>query len=126
MAQFIYGESRGAQFDERVLAHLQVVILNKLRRRESFAFSWEEPRGFVSIWVHPSVALQFIYSGNRAPSLNRAWLELLAESANSTGGLHPLPEPPADAVFEVYADRTAPTTASTVASSAGSPASSKR
>lgn len=94
MAQFIYDDTRGAQFDDRVLAHLQVVMLNKLRRRESFSFSWEEPRGLVSIWVHPSVALQFIYSGSRTPSLNRSWLELLADSANSTGGLHTLPEPP--------------------------------
>lgn len=100
MAQFIYGDSRGAQFDERMLAHLQVVMLNKLRRCESFSFSWEEPRGFVSIWVHPSVALQFVYSGNRAPSLNRAWLELLAEAANSTSGLHPLPEPPPESITE--------------------------
>jgi len=103
VAQFIYDDARGAQFDDRLLAHVQVVMLNKLRRRESFAFSWEEPRGFVSIWVHPGVAMQFIYSGNRPPSLNRAWLELLAESANSTGGLHPLPEPPQDETFNTDA-----------------------
>ena len=94
MGLFIYDEARRAEFDDRTLSHLQVVILNKLRRKESFVFSWEETRGFVSVWLDPGVALQFVYLGNREPPLNRAWLELLAESANSTVGLLSLPEPP--------------------------------
>jgi hypothetical protein len=91
---FIYDDTRRVEFDERALAHLQVVMLNKLRRRESFTFSWEEHHRHVTVWIHPSVALQFVYSGNRPPKLNRAWLELLADSANSTTGLLALPEPP--------------------------------
>ena len=94
MGLFIYDDARRAEFEDRALAHLQVVILNKLRRRESFVFSWEETRGFVSVWLHPGVAMQFVYLSNRAPTMNRAWLELLAESANSTVGLLSLPEPP--------------------------------
>jgi hypothetical protein len=91
---FIYDDARRAEFEDRTLSHLQVVILNKLRRQESFVFSWEETRGFVSVWLHPGVAVQFVYMTDRAPTMNRAWLELLAESANSTVGLLSLPEPP--------------------------------
>ncbi|WP_442545361.1 DUF7882 family protein [Clavibacter capsici] len=29
--------------DDRTVAHLQVVIISKLRSRDSFAFSWTEP-----------------------------------------------------------------------------------
>ena len=95
MGQLVYAlESRRIEIDDRTLAHLQVVILNKLRRRESFAFSWDDNRGVVSFWLHPSVALQFVYSGNRQPALNRAWLELLADAANSNAGLVVLAEPP--------------------------------
>ena len=94
MGLFIYDEARRAEFDDRTLSHLQVVILNKLRRKESFVFSWEETRGFVSVWLHPGVAVQFVYVSNRLPTMNRTWLELLAESANSTVGLLSLPEPP--------------------------------
>ena len=94
MGLFIYDDARRAEFEDRTLAHLQVVILNKLRRQESFVFSWEETRGFVSVWLHRGVAIQFVYLTNRDLPMNRAWLELLAESANSTVGLLPLPEPP--------------------------------
>ena len=37
--------------------------------------------------------MQFVYSGNRRPVLNRLWLEQLAEAANSVNGLVLLPEP---------------------------------
>jgi hypothetical protein len=37
--------------------------------------------------------MQFVYSGNRRPLLNRLWLEQLADAANSTSGLVLLPEP---------------------------------
>lgn len=94
MGLFIYDDARRAEFEDRTLSHLQVVILNKLRRQESFVFSWEETRGFVSVWLHPGVAVQFVYMTNRPPTMNRTWLELLAESANSTVGLLSLPEPP--------------------------------
>ncbi|WP_022891531.1 hypothetical protein [Agromyces subbeticus] len=93
MGMFIYGHERHADFDDRVLAHLQMVMTNKLRRQESFSFSWQEERGWIAIWIHPSVSLQFIYTGNREPALNMRWLDLLAEAANSVAGLVPVPEP---------------------------------
>ncbi|PWC05933.1 ATP-dependent DNA ligase [Agromyces badenianii] len=95
MGKFVYDDSRQAEFEDRALLHLQTTILNKLRRQESFVFTWWDSRGgFVSVWLHPSVALQFVYAGNRMPTENRAWLEALSDAANSTSGLVLVPEPP--------------------------------
>lgn len=95
----VYGDS-GLQieFDDRVLAHIQVVVIIKLRRNEGFAFSWKEPTevgdGRSSIWVHPAIPLYFKFSDGKQPPLNRAWLELLTVTANSAGGLRVVEEPP--------------------------------
>ena len=93
MGTLIYNGGISLTIDDRILAHLQVVIINKLRRREAFVFTWDDSSQQVSCWIGPSVPLEFIYSGNRQPALNRSWLELLALSANSNGGLMALPEP---------------------------------
>ncbi len=97
MGRLIYDHTTAIEFDDRVLAHLQVVILSKMRRNESFAFSWEYGReagsGRTTVWVHPSMNLRFRYNGSRAPELNRAWLEELSVLANSANGLRLIPEP---------------------------------
>lgn len=100
MGQFIYGTpSISVDFDDRVLAHLKVVILSKVRRGESFAFSWEyeesQGSGRSSIWIHPAVPLQFNFDGGNEPKLNRSWVEQLVQSANTPSGLRVLPEPEA-------------------------------
>jgi hypothetical protein len=98
MGQFIYGNpSVAVDFDDRVLAHLKVVVLAKVRRGESFTFSWEYTAaagsGHSSIWIHPTIPLQFNFLGNREPRLNRAWVEELMQLANTPAGLRPTPEP---------------------------------
>lgn len=98
MGKFIYEGSVTVDLDDRVLAHVQVVIGQKLRRGEAFHFTWrEDPSlgdGRTSVWLHPSAALVYKYFGSRQPNLNRAWLEALTYTANSTSGLHIVPEPP--------------------------------
>src|SRR6478736_3862482 len=98
MGKFIYNSSaREIDIDDRTLAHLRVAILNKLRRSESFAMTWEHGvengSGRTTMWLHESVPLQFVFSGNRQPTLNRLWIEQLLLAANSTGGLVNVPEP---------------------------------
>ncbi|MGH3704363.1 MAG: ATP-dependent DNA ligase [Agromyces sp.] len=98
MGKLIYNSSsRELEIDDRTLAHLRVAILNKLRRSESFAMTWEHGvengSGRTTIWLHESIPLQFVFSGNRQPTLNRLWVEQLLLSANSTNGLHYVPEP---------------------------------
>lgn len=92
MGTFYYGDARYAiPIEDRALAHLKLVILTKLRRNESFAFSWdkgiENGHGRGTIWIHPALALHFDFAGTRHPEINRAWLEEMSISANQTLGL---------------------------------------
>lgn len=96
MGSLVYDDDRTAEFDDRTLAHLQVIIVNKLRRLESFPFTWNDEHRSMSVWISPSTPIAFVYHGNRRPKLNRAWLEDLALVANSVGGLVVVPEPPVD------------------------------
>lgn len=100
MGKLTYDSTLTVDFDDRVLAHLQLVIGAKLRRGESFYFSWrDDPAvgdGRSTLWLHPTIPLHFKYAGGRAPSINRAWIDLLMSSANSPSGLHLMPEPPED------------------------------
>jgi hypothetical protein len=101
MGTFTYGATFSADIDDRVLAHLQVVIGAKLRRNESFYFSWvDETRnvpGRTTVWLHPSIPLLYLYSGVSMPMLNREWLEALSVTANTAGGLQLTTEPGGDA-----------------------------
>ena len=87
MGMLVYNGRMTLTIDDRVLAHLQVVVINKLRRRESFTFTCEDGTQEAVCWMGPSIPLEFVYSGNRRPLLNREWLELMAMSANSNSGL---------------------------------------
>jgi len=93
MGTLIYNGGVTLAIDDRTLSHLQVVIIDKLRRRESFTLTWDDGATQTVCWVGQSIPLEFVYSGNRRPVLNRGWLELLALSANSNGGLMAVPEP---------------------------------
>jgi hypothetical protein len=93
-----YGDSAVAiTFDDRVLAHLQLVIGSKLRRHESFFFSWSEGvdagGGRGTLWFDSSIPLRFKYSSGASPAINRDWVELLNRSASSNQGMMLLPEP---------------------------------
>ena len=92
MGKLIYGDSdMGIDIDDRSLAHLQVVIGNKLRRGESFFFSWKDDPGVgdgrSAIWLDRAIPLYFKFSGGRAPELNRDWILDLTVSANSGTGM---------------------------------------
>jgi hypothetical protein len=97
MGKLTYDSTLTADFDDRVLAHIQVVIGAKLRRGEAFYFTWrDDPQGGdgrSTIWMHPSIPLAYKYFGGRSPSLNRDWIEALMLTANSSGGLQIVPEP---------------------------------
>jgi hypothetical protein len=98
MGKLVYGDSgTEIEFDDRVLTHLQIVIGAKLRRRESFFFSWKDDPavgdGRSSIWLDSSVPLYFRYNGNKVPSINREWITVMTASANSGAGLTFIEEP---------------------------------
>ena len=77
--------------DDRTLTHLQIVIVNKLRRGEAFLMSWrdsvEAGSGRSAIWMHPQVLIYFKFDGSRVPAINERWLHELADSAESSRGL---------------------------------------
>ncbi|MFJ3034849.1 ATP-dependent DNA ligase [Curtobacterium pusillum] len=99
MGHLIYaGEQLDLAVDDRALTHLQIVIVNLLRREHRFVFSWKDDvlrgDGRSAIWLHPNVSLHFKFSGSRVPSINRSWLEELYAAATSGSGLVLTPEPP--------------------------------
>lgn len=85
------GSATPIHIEDRALAHLKVVIATKLRRGESFTVSWEhpddQPRGRSTIWLHPSIPLRFVFDDPEPAKLSREWIESLANSANSSGGI---------------------------------------
>lgn len=98
MGTLTYDSSLAADFDDRTLAHLQIVIGAKLRRNESFYFSWKDDtaigNGRSVIWLHPGIPLSFKFFGGRPPAINRQWIDELMIHANSPAGLQISPEPP--------------------------------
>jgi hypothetical protein len=93
-----YGDSRfPIPVEDRALAHLKIVIVNKLRRGESFTFSWVKSRseghGRSTVWLSPQLALHFEFEGSKAPALNRRWLDELSLVASSGTGLIVVDEP---------------------------------
>lgn len=85
------GSATPINIDDRALAHLKVVIATKLRRSESFTVTWrhpdDQPRGRSTIWLHPSIPLRFVFDDPEPTELSREWIEELASSANSSGGI---------------------------------------
>ena len=85
------GSAMPINIEDRALAHLKVVISGKLRRDESFTLSWQhpegQPRGRSTIWLHPSIPLRFVFDDPNPTELSRSWLEELAQSAHSSGGI---------------------------------------
>ncbi|MCS5498165.1 ATP-dependent DNA ligase [Cnuibacter physcomitrellae] len=97
MGKLLCGPHVVVEFDDRVLAHLQVVITAKLRRGESMLFSWrdspESGDGRTAVWIHPTVDIAFKYYGHRKPTINGAWVDALMLEANKPGGLQLVEEP---------------------------------
>jgi hypothetical protein len=77
--------------DDRLLAHLQVIVSMKLRRGENFFITWRNPTsvgsGRQSLWIDNGLHLAFAYDGSKIPSVNREWIENMSMSAGTNFGL---------------------------------------
>ena len=105
MGHLIYGVAPAIQVDDWALYHLQQVMVTKLRRDESFSFSWgdepavggdealPQPGQHGMVWISKASSLYFSFDKPRQGPLNPQWLTELATVASSTGGLRRLPEP---------------------------------
>jgi hypothetical protein len=84
-------------FDDRSLAHLQIIVGVKLRRHEQFFVSWVDSgdvgSGRSSLWVSPSVPMMFAFSSSRPVRINQDWLKALAATADRPTGIDFVPEP---------------------------------
>jgi hypothetical protein len=91
MGSLYYGGSEPIHIEDRALAHLKVVVATKLRRNESFTLTWKHPEGDSegrsTVWLHPSIPLRFVFDETETPVLSRRWIEDLAHSASSSGGI---------------------------------------
>jgi hypothetical protein len=107
MGKFTFENTIKAEFEDRLLAHLQQVITSKLRRDECFLFTWKEDisvgGGRTSVWVHRGANLVFKFHGGRTPAINPAWLQALTYTANGPHGLYVVPEPDARQVERLHA-----------------------
>ena len=90
MGSITYDGTR-VEFEDRLLTHLQIVIVQKFRREQSFLMSWKDSPtigdGRASIWLTPAVPIYFKFYGSRVPEINRDWLAKLADAADSSHGL---------------------------------------
>ena len=78
---------------DRVLTHLEYVVVQQFRRGESFLLSWidGEANGDGvqerSLWLSPTVPVGFEFDSADAVPLELAWVTALASAAGSTEGL---------------------------------------
>jgi hypothetical protein len=101
VGKLIYGpHGYEIEVDDRTLAHVKIAMFSKLRRNESFSFSWrveaEAGSGRHSIWISPASVVHFHFYGNRPPALNRLWIKQMISAAND-GDLRLMVEPPDEA-----------------------------
>ncbi|MFP3381362.1 hypothetical protein SB767_34135, partial [Bacillus sp. SIMBA_069] len=79
MGYLVYDNNCRVYFDDRVLAHLQLVVVSKLRRKESFVLRFvESPHaggGHTSLWIDSSLPLRFHFLGSRPPGIDPEWVE---------------------------------------------------
>ncbi len=92
MAKLFYGTTvEPITVDDRMLAHVKVVVATKLRRGESFTLSWihgaDEPTGRSTIWLQPAIPLRFVFDSEQPETLDQNLLKRMANDANSSRGL---------------------------------------
>lgn len=98
MGKLVYGNGDlEIDIDDRALAHLQIVIVAKLRRNEAFLLNWTNSPavgdGRSSIWLQQAIPLYFTFDASENQQINRNWLEVLTVAASSPGGLRLVEEP---------------------------------
>ncbi|GAB3617502.1 hypothetical protein GCM10027416_20590 [Okibacterium endophyticum] len=101
MGELIYGAGTVYEIEDRTLAHVKAAVGAKLRRHESFYLSWtpQGNDGRVTLWISPSVPLQFHFNESVPPELSRDWLDALAQSSHSLRGMIISPEADASGIL---------------------------
>ncbi len=94
MGTLIYAGQPAFDLPDRQLRHVQLAVMFKLRHREHFSLSWEPDEGDlgVTLWMNPSVSLQFVFTERKDRPANKAWVDALVATAIS-GNMVVIPEP---------------------------------
>jgi len=91
MGTLFYGGDRTPiRIDDRILAHLRVVVTAKMRRGEGFLLSWTDSvtigDGRSSVWLNARTDLHYKFDGVKEVKLDPALLEQLnVESIQARG-----------------------------------------
>lgn len=97
MGTLTYDGALRVDFEDRLLLHLQLVVSAKLRRGESFIFTWtksvDDGGGRTSVWVDRTIPIMFEYRSNEMPDVSRSWIDELTRSAQRLTGLQITPDP---------------------------------
>lgn len=89
MGRLIYRDRMTFDIDDRLLAHLRIVIMNKLRRNEGFMLQVPVNEGVrqASLWIHASNALVLQFYGGREPAIDRELVDQMMHDASGADGL---------------------------------------
>jgi hypothetical protein len=92
MGTLFYGAARiPIRIDDRILAHLKLVVTSKLRRNEPFLVSWNDAAdvggGRSSIWLHPACDLHYKFDGGTPAAIDQELIEHLSVAANAARGI---------------------------------------
>lgn len=107
MGRLIYETAPALEINDRALRHLHAVIIAKLRRHESFSFTWDDEPDvggdssddgvrhgeYGAVWISIHSSLYFSFNGPQREPLNKEWIQLLAERSSGGGTLRLWPEP---------------------------------
>lgn len=91
MATLYYGSDLNPiTLPDRLLGYIKVIASTKLRRGESFTFTWvgaEGESGRSTIWLQPSIPLRFVFTTAEPEQLVGEYLRALADQSNAASGL---------------------------------------
>lgn len=90
MGRLVYRDAaQSFDIDDRLLAHLRVVTMNKLRRREPFMLEVPSAMGvgIHSVWISPAVPIVFHFYGGRSPAIDGELVEKMMRQASGPDGL---------------------------------------
>lgn len=92
MGRLHYGDDGAiAQLADEDLEHLQVVIVNKLRRSEPFLLTIDSDDALeptLAFWIHEHADLRFAFDHREQSPTDRSRLEHMIQQASTTSGLH--------------------------------------
>ena len=92
MGTLFYGAARTpVRIDDRIMAHLKLVITSKLRRNEPFLVSWHDPGGMgggrSSIWIHAGCDLHYKFDGGTPAAIDQELVEAMSLAADAARGI---------------------------------------